>query len=549
MFDWDEVNFAECAREMVVSGNYSQVQLNYQPFWEKPPFFIWLQALSMNLFGINEFAARFPNAICSILTFIAIYLIGKKIHSGRFGIIWSLIYASLLLPHLYFKSGIIDPWFNLFIFLSIYNVFIFTNNPEGKKEILNAVYAGFFLGMAVITKGPAAALIVALTVIIVYILNKNLKGVFSKVFLVFLFSSILFSFSWFIFELLRGNGQVIKEFITYQIRLFETGDAGHDGPFFYHFIVLLVGCFPASFIFISGYSFKSGLTPFQILFRRFSLCLFWVVLILFSIVKTKIIHYSSLCYFPLTYITSLIVVEYFDKIRFNTIIKILYWIVSILFTVAFVLLGFIDLYKDRLINSDIIKDKMAIENLKADVNWSGFEFLIGIVFLIGAILVYYAIKKEKIKYFYYGLIGNLIFIYTAILIVIPKVELYTQHSAIEFYKAISKQKCYVETHKFKSYAYLFYSQRLPEDYTNADQNRHMDHFLSELEAEGESRYEHYANGNALWMKTGKIDRPAYIVVKKNQEDEMAGLGFVKLYEKNGFVFDVRMPKKEDLSAK
>jgi hypothetical protein len=192
---------------------------------------------------------------------------------------------------------------------------------------------------------------------------------------------------------------------------------------------------------------------------------------------------------------------------------------------------------------------MAIENLKADVNWSGFEFLIGIVFLVSSILVYYAIKKEKIKYFYYGLIGNLIFIYTAILIVIPKVELYTQHSAIEFYKAISSQKCYVETHKFKSYAYLFYSQRLPEDYTNADQNKYINKFLSELEADGESRYKHYANGNALWMKVGKIDRPAYIVVKKNQEDEMAGLGFVKLYEKNGFVFDVRMPKKEDLSAK
>ena len=60
LFDWDEINFAECAREMVISKNYSQVQLYYQAFWEKPPLFIWMQALSMNLFGVNEFAARFP---------------------------------------------------------------------------------------------------------------------------------------------------------------------------------------------------------------------------------------------------------------------------------------------------------------------------------------------------------------------------------------------------------------------------------------------------------------------------------------------------------
>ena len=25
LFDWDEINFAECAREMIVTGNYSQV--------------------------------------------------------------------------------------------------------------------------------------------------------------------------------------------------------------------------------------------------------------------------------------------------------------------------------------------------------------------------------------------------------------------------------------------------------------------------------------------------------------------------------------------
>lgn len=32
LFDWDEINFAECAREMIVSHNYSRVQINFQPF-------------------------------------------------------------------------------------------------------------------------------------------------------------------------------------------------------------------------------------------------------------------------------------------------------------------------------------------------------------------------------------------------------------------------------------------------------------------------------------------------------------------------------------
>ncbi len=47
LFDWDEINFAESAREMIVSGNFSRVQIDFHPFWEKPPLFFWMQVLSM----------------------------------------------------------------------------------------------------------------------------------------------------------------------------------------------------------------------------------------------------------------------------------------------------------------------------------------------------------------------------------------------------------------------------------------------------------------------------------------------------------------------
>ena len=119
LFDWDEINFAECAREMLATGNYLQVQIDFEPFWEKPPLFIWMQAAAMHLFGVNEFAARFPNAICGIVTLSFLFFIGKKLHGRTFGWLWVMAYAGSILPHLYFRSGIIDPWFNLFIFSSL----------------------------------------------------------------------------------------------------------------------------------------------------------------------------------------------------------------------------------------------------------------------------------------------------------------------------------------------------------------------------------------------------------------------------------------------
>ena len=81
------INFAESAREMIATGNYFSVQINYDRFTEKPPLFFWLQVLSMKAFGINDFAARFPNAVCGIVTLIMLFRIGKRIFKKMFGMI------------------------------------------------------------------------------------------------------------------------------------------------------------------------------------------------------------------------------------------------------------------------------------------------------------------------------------------------------------------------------------------------------------------------------------------------------------------------------
>jgi 4-amino-4-deoxy-L-arabinose transferase-like glycosyltransferase len=120
LFDWDEVNFAECAREMILTGDWFRPQIDYEPFWEKPPLFFWMQALAMQVFGINEFAARLPNAVCGIATFLVVYHLGRRLHDRLFGWLWVMAWAGSILPHFYFRSGIIDPWFNLLTFLGLY---------------------------------------------------------------------------------------------------------------------------------------------------------------------------------------------------------------------------------------------------------------------------------------------------------------------------------------------------------------------------------------------------------------------------------------------
>ena len=294
LFDWDEINFAEAAREMIMSGDYARVQINFRPFWEKPPLFIWMQAASMHLFGINEFAARLPNAICGIITLNLMYFFGVQIKSRSFGWFWALLIAGSVLPHFYFQSGIIDPWFNLFIWLSI--LFGYMGLTQNKSLILNFSLAGFSLGLAVLVKGPVAFIIAALSFGIFVLFNKpKRQHIIPILYGILLF--IVTASSWFIVDMLQHGTWFTFTFIDYQIRLFKTEDAGHGGPFFYHFLVVLLGCFPASFFALGLLRKKVEVSARS--FTILSVITVLVVLVLFSIVKTKIVHYSSMTYLPL----------------------------------------------------------------------------------------------------------------------------------------------------------------------------------------------------------------------------------------------------------
>lgn len=469
LFDWDEINFAECAREMIETGNYSAVTINYQPFWEKPPLFIWMQVISMKLFGINEFAARFPNVVCGFLTLLFVFNIGTKLYDTKMGWLWVMFYVGSFLPHLYFRSGIIDPWFNLFIFASIYFFYVHSSNHTSfNKENKNHFYlmlSGISLGLAVMTKGPAAILIFGLTLVIFWFINQRKNLASFKGLVYFSLAVIITGSLWFIIEIVNGRFYIVEEFFEYQVRLFKTQDAGHGGPFFYHFIVLLLGCFPASIPAIASFSMRSADTPQQKAFKRWMMILFWVVLILFSIVKTKIVHYSSLCYFPITFLAAYTIhkqISYPLNYKWKKWKSVLMIIIGITLSLAITAIPFVLKQKEKLIESGIIKDDFALANLQANINWTGFESIAGIILLFGFIVSFVFILNRK-QFIGYAIstFSVVISLHLISAMYLGKIETYSQGTAIAYYKALSKKDCYVETLGFKSYAHLFYLQKKP----------------------------------------------------------------------------------------
>ena len=520
LFDWDEINFAEISREMIVLGDYLRVHINFEPFWEKPPLFMWMQAGAMNIFGINEFSARLPNAICGILTLIFLFETGNFLKGNRFGILWAGAYFGSILPFLYFKSGIIDPWFNLLIFMGLYFFILFYWKKEKalrgrlkRNRFFYLTIAGFCIGLAVLTKGPVAFLVIGL-VLGVYWISKQFRFFISPAEFSF-FTLVVMGVCgiWFGLEILKNGTGFVENFIFYQIELLTKPVAGHKGFFGYHFVVLLIGVFPASVFAVRAFfKMPDEDSPELTDFRRWLKYLFWVVLILFSLVQSKIVHYSSLCYFPLTYLAATTAEEIWKgRIDFSNKLKAGLLFVGGIYSLLLLALPFLGMNIDFL-KPLFQKDPFALANLEAEVFWQWADVIPGVlmsIILFGSLNYF---KKKNYKFGFSLLFGGTaLFVFTTLIFIINKIEGYSQNAAIEFFKAKSKEDCYLSTKDYKSYAHLFYGNKQKPNNANHKNND--------------------------WLTDGEIDKTVYLAVKIHRAGQLIKHPeFREVSRKNGFVF-------------
>lgn len=530
LFDWDEINFAESAREMIVTGDYFHVHVNFILFWEKPPLFFWLQAGSMHLFGINEFAARFPNAIAGIITIAVIYFIGKREKGEKFGLIWGFLYLCAFLPQVYFRSAIIDPVFNLFIFLSAYYIFKALTEVEKKNKL--ALISGIFCGLAILTKGPVGLLLVLLTFII-YVFAHRFK-VLPTLKQVGFFSLAVFliSFLWFGIGLIENGPWFIEEFIHYQIDLLTRPVGGHKQPFFYHFVVVFFGTFPLSVLALPSLIRLKRDSELE----RFWTILFWVVMILFSIVSTKIVHYSSMTYLPLSFLAATVIYQ-IKWTELKKYVRVIYIVLAALFTLIFVGLPLFAVFRHRFYH--LMKDPFAVEGFKnPDVVWSGFEPLV-VVFFIAAIFMFIRLWKqdELIKALKWKAALVSVTLSLTMIFTVRKIEQHSQGPLIDFLESIKGEEAYVSPVGFKSYAQYFYFEQPiePNVFTKIQNEKFGGEPTTYTPLEAEVRQ---------YMKYGDIDYDCYFMTKVTTVELDTIPHIDLLYQKGGYKFYKRVSEEQ-----
>ncbi|MBF6615370.1 MAG: glycosyltransferase family 39 protein [Candidimonas sp.] len=90
----DEGRYVGIAWHMLSTGQYAVPMLDGLPFFHKPPLFYWLTALSLSVFGVNEWAARLVSVGGAVLTITVLFWFLKNYVNTRIALLAALILMS-----------------------------------------------------------------------------------------------------------------------------------------------------------------------------------------------------------------------------------------------------------------------------------------------------------------------------------------------------------------------------------------------------------------------------------------------------------------------
>ena len=323
LFDYDEGAFSEATREMLDSGDYITTYLNGNLRFDKPILIYWLQALSAKIFGLNEFAMRFPSAIAALLWTFGLYLFSKKYFNEKVALLATLFMISSLQINMIAKAAIADALLNLNIALAMF--FIFSYLQEKKEKYL--LLAFIFIGIGTLTKGPVAIMIPLVVTFLFMVIQRRVKEFFAMIFNlkgVALF--VLIVAPWYIAEYIAEGQKFIDGFfLKHNLSRFSSSLEGHSGKYYYFIIVILIGLLPFTGYFTAIFSkIKAIFKDEQLLFLSLW---FAFVFIFFSFSNTKLPHYIIYGYSPL-----FILMAYFFK-KYSTLntIFVLFFLTFIIF--------------------------------------------------------------------------------------------------------------------------------------------------------------------------------------------------------------------------
>lgn len=238
LLDPDEPVYGETAKEMLATGDFLSPRI-YGEFWyDKPPLFYWLEALSFSLFGISTWAARLPSVLLGAMTPVYLYLSSRKLIGDKSALRGAFICATSLEIIVLARSSVTD---TLLAFTLTVTLMSFL-----RKEYMAAY---IFCGLALLTKGPVGFGFPALIVGLWMIATKqfNLKEIMALKWYWGIPLACLVGLPWYIAMGSIHGDAFIDTFLGYHnVTRFVSPEHAGQNHYWLYVVVLLAGFYPWS---------------------------------------------------------------------------------------------------------------------------------------------------------------------------------------------------------------------------------------------------------------------------------------------------------------
>ena len=254
--DTTEARYGEMGRLILDTGDWITPQIsNGVPFWGKPPLSFWLTAVSYKLLGVNEFSARLPSFLLSVLVIVLVWKTAIFQADRSTALMACAVMASSVV--FWVSSGAVMTDLCLMAGTTI-SMMVFWRCVKSpcRKEYGWGIL--FFVGLAIglMAKGPIAAILVFLPVLTWSLVQKDRSVILKKLpWATGGMVTLLLTLPWYWMAEMKTPGFLEYFFVGEHIKRFLvpgwTGDlygSGHSQPKGMIWLFWLIGDFPWSFI-------------------------------------------------------------------------------------------------------------------------------------------------------------------------------------------------------------------------------------------------------------------------------------------------------------